>query len=158
MPRVVSDTLRDRIMRSAAPEAPLVLLELTHSQLAQAVRVVNDTLEIEHNSNTYAPVPFRCLWPDDQEEQAPRATLAIDNVGRELTQWIEVSNGAVGAKVTMKKVLRSDPDYVEMSVQMDMIGIELSGEEVQVTLGFPNVYFKPLTRMTFRPESHPGIF
>lgn len=159
MPRPgVSLTLRDRIMRSSAPESPIVLLELNHPQLADTVRVVNDTEKLTHNGADYAPIRLRVVWPDDQEEQAPRATIAIDNVDKELVKWIEVSNGAVGATITMKKVLRSSPNYVEMEVKMDVIAIELKTTFVEVTLGFVNVYFKPLIRVTYRPETHPGIF
>jgi len=158
MPKVVSTTLRDRIMRTAAPEAPVVLLEISHPQLAQTVRVINDTLDLTHNGNVYTAIPFRVLWPDDQEEQAPRATLAIDNVGKELVQWIEASSGGVGAVVTMKKVLRSNPDFVELQVEMDLQAIEMNVSEVQATLGFKNLFQKPLVRLTYRPETHPGMF
>lgn len=158
MPKVISSALRDRIMRTAAPESPLILLEVTHSQLAQPLRLVNDTSDLVHNGNNYVGIPFRAVWPDDQEEQSPRATLAVDNVGREMMVWIEASNGAVGASVVMKQVLRSNPDYVEMQVELGLQSIEVTLAEVRFNLSFPDIFFKPLVRLTYRPETHPGIF
>lgn len=154
----VSPTLRDRIMRSSAPESPLALAELRHPQLATTVRVVNDTSEVIHNGLPYAPIPFRLIWPDDQEEQAPKATLAIDNIGLELTQWVDKSHGGMGATVTFKKILRSNPDYVELAVELELQGIEMTTTEILLTLGHRNLFHRPLVRMHFRPETHPAIF
>ncbi len=158
MPKAVSTTLRDRIMRTSAPESPLDLLVITHPQLVTPVRVVNDTQNLVSGGNTYTALPFRLVWPDDQESTAPRCRLAVDNVGAELMTWLEASGGGHGAQVTLMQVLPSTPNVVEISVQLDVLSITATVTEVQIELGFDNVFFKPLTRIQYRPDTHPGVF
>jgi hypothetical protein len=158
MPKVVSSALRDRIMRTAAPEYPLTLLEINQASLPQPIRVVRDTLDITSNGNVYLAVPFRFVFPDDQEDQAPRASISIDNIGRELMQWLELSAGGQGARVKIMQVLRSAPNNVELSVEMDIISVTATPTEVKAELGFDNIFFKPLCRAQYRPDTHPGMF
>lgn len=158
MPNSVSATLRDRIMRSSSPEHPVVLLEVSHPQLASTVRLVNDTVNLVHGGNTYTAIRFRFVWPDDQEQQAPRAVIEVDNVGKELNSWIEVSNGGSEAVVVLKKVLPSTPNTVEAQITMGLQNIEQKMGVTRFNLSFPDIFFKPLVRMTYRPETHPGLF
>ncbi len=158
MPKTVSNSLRDRIMRTAAPEYPVTMLEISHSLLPEPVRVVRDTLDLISNGHTYIAVPFRFIFPDEKDDEAPRASIAIDNVGRELMQWLEVSGGGQGAKVKMMQVLRSAPDTVEIQIEMDIISVTASPKEVVAELGFENIFFKPLCRAQYRPDTHPGMF
>lgn len=158
MPKAVTTTLRDRVMRTSSPEAPLVLLTITHPLLATPVRVVNDTQDIVSRSNNYVAIPFRVTWPDDQDRQMPRARLAVDNVGRELMAWLEASAGGTGATATLEQILPSTPDVVEISCVLDILSVTANVSEVSAELGFENIYAKPLVRLQYRPESHPGMF
>lgn len=158
MSKTVSTALRDRIMRTSAPEYPLTLLEISHSGLATPVRVVRDNLDITSNGNTYLAAAFRFVMPDDQEDQAPRASIAIDNVGKELMQWLEASGGGQGARVKIMQVLRSAPNTVDLQIEMDIISVTATPKEVTAELGFDNIFFKPLTRAQYRPDTHPGMF
>lgn len=160
MSKTVSSTLRDRVLRTSAPEYPVVLVEIYHAQLAgdHTVRVCNDTNDFVHNGHTYAGIPFRLTWPDDQDQQAPRAKLSIDNVGKELMAWIDISQGGRGAQVTLKQVLPSSPNLVELEVTLALLSVNVSTFEVSAELGFDNIFGAPLVRMFYRPDSHPGVF
>ena len=137
---------------------PLTLLEITHPDLATPVRVVNDTQAITVLGNEFTPLSFRPVWPDDLSQGLPRAGLAIDNVGRELTQWIESTAGGQGAEVRLMQVLRSDPDTIELDITLGLDNVELSQLEVTGELGFEDILNRPATTVNYRPEVAPGLF
>lgn len=158
MARAYSAAYKSTLAGTSAPEAPLILLEINHAALAQPVRVVNDTQDLTSNGNLYIAMPFRCELPDDFEGQAPRARLAVDNVGRELMYWIETSGGGQGSQVTFRQVMRSRPDLIEWSITMSLYNVVATFSEVSGDLGFENLFGLPSIALTYRPDSAPGIF
>lgn len=149
---------KEVIHSTGAKEAPLLLLEINHVDLTTPIRVVNDNQDLVHNGNTFTAMAFRATLPDDLEQGNPRATLAVDNVGRELTQWLELSGGGRGATVRMVQVLRSVPNTVEWDVTLDLADVQVNLLEVSGSLGFEDILNLPGIPLTYRPDVAPGIF
>jgi hypothetical protein len=139
-------------------EAPRVLLEITHPQLGAPIRVVNDTQDLVSNGNTFIAMAFRVSLPDDFAQQLPRARIAIDNIGRELTQWLEASNGGAGAAVRMMQVMPDTPDVLECDYTLDLLNVRQNMIEVSGDLGYEDTLNRPGMVATYRPENTPGIF
>lgn len=157
MARNVSTNYLDAV-NSNGKELPLTLLEITHPGLPTPVRVVNDTLPITVLGNEFTPLSFRPVWPDDLNQGLPKARLSIDNVGRELTQWIESTGGGQGAEVRLMQVLRSDPDTIELDITLGLDNVEMNQLEVSGELGFDDILNRPSVTLTYRPEVAPGLF
>ncbi|MDP1673983.1 MAG: DUF1833 family protein [Burkholderiales bacterium] len=143
---------------STSGEEPVYLLEITHPQLAQPVRVVRDTEDIVSNGETFVALNFDIQLPDDLQGKLPRAPIRIDNVGRELTQWIDESKGGRGAQVRVMQVMRDDPDTLEYDVTMDLLSVRQNGAHVTGELGYEDTLNLPALAMTYRPDNTPGIF
>lgn len=156
--RDYSDSAKEKLSSLTQSEAPLLLLEITHADLAVPVRVVNDNLDILSNGQNYIGLAFRAVPPDDLSQGAPRATLAIDNVGRDLTQWIESSAGGDGSTVRMMQVMRSAPDVIEWDVTMELIDVSMTANEIRGTLQFKNLINTAGITLLYRPENTPGLF
>jgi len=157
MPRNVSSSYKDAV-NSNAKELPLTLLEITHSGLAIPVRVVNDTQDITVNGSVYSAMAFRATLPDDLSQGQPRARLAIDNVGRELTSWIESTGGGKDAEVRLMQVLRSDPDVLEIDITLGLDDVSMTQIEVSGVLSFDDILNRPAVTVNYRPEIAPGLF
>ena len=158
MARVYSSEFKSTLAEVSAPEAPLVLLQIDHPDLATPVRVVNDTQDLTSNSNLYVAIPFRCTLPDDFENQLPKARLSVDNVGKELMYWIETSGGGNGSLVTMSQVMRSRPDQIEWSITMNLFNVSCTITEVSGELGYENLFAKKAIALQYRPNNSPGLF
>lgn len=156
--RSYSQGMRESISSISHPEAPVLLLEINHTDLGTPVRVVNDNQDLTSNGDIYTALAFRATLPDDLSQGQPRAQLSIDNVGRNLTQWIEASGGAEGATVRMMQVRRSDPDVIEWEVTMDLTDVSMDINEVSGTLSFTNLLDRPGITLFYRPENTPGLF
>lgn len=158
MPKAWSQGFKRAANAVATAELPLVLIEITHPALSVPVRFVNDVQDLVSNGDTYTACGFRCVLPDDRKDQLPRARLEVDNVGEELTAWIDGSAGGEGATIRFQQVLRSAPDDVEYEVTMDLQNVTVTWSVVSAELGFENLLDRPLVAVSFRPDTAPGLF
>ncbi|WP_374245326.1 DUF1833 family protein [Zoogloea sp.] len=158
MSRTYSLTARRQLHGTVSDDPPLVLLEITHEALPQPVRVVGDSQDLVSNGNVFVGMGFRVRLPDDVQGQQPRAELGVDNIGRELMQWIEQSAGGRNAKVRFMQVLRSAPDNIEWEISMYLNNVRATVSEVSGELGFPRLLDVPAVGIRADPQTMPGIF
>lgn len=158
MPNTYTPAGRRNLLATSADEPFLDLLEITHPDLEVPVRVVNDRVNITARGNEYIACPFQITQPDDVAEQVPKAQLRVDNIGRELTQWLEYSRGGKGAKCRIIHALRSDPDVFEYDMTLDMSGISIDNLAVTADLGFQNTLMLPAVAVRYDPKTTPGAY
>jgi len=149
---------RRNVLATSADEPMLMLLEITHADLAVPIRVVNDNQKITVLGNEYIACPFQITLADDQDQQVPKAAVSVDNIGRELTTWLETSNGGKGAKLRVMAVLPSSPDILEVDMKMDLSGLSINNETVDGELGYRNTMMRAAVGMRYDPISSPGVF
>ncbi len=148
-----------RTIRESAPERRLLTaLEIRHPAVADPVRVVNDTEDRTIEGNRYVALRFDARLADDVEGQAPQAELAIDNVGRDLTQWLEAAGGGTGATVRVLQVLDIDDPPVEWELTMDLAGVAVDAERVTARLGFDPLLGRAAVTLRHDPQTSPGLF
>lgn len=158
MPKEYSAEYKSTLAEVNASESPLIMLEIDHPDLSEPVRVVNDTQDLTSNGNLYVGFPFRCVLPDDFENQLPKARLSIDNVSRDLMYWIETTGGGQGSTATFKNVMRSNPDLIEWEIQMSLFNVNVTMQEISAELGFENLFGKPAISARYTPTTSPGLF
>jgi hypothetical protein len=122
------------------------------------VRVVNDNLDVTFETNLYTALAFRASLPDDVAQKLPRARLAVDNIGKELVSWLELSGGGQGATCRMIQIMRSDPATVEWEITMDLSNLSITMLEVTGELSFDDLLNKPGVALMYRPSVAPGLF
>ena len=156
--RQFSDNARQNLLAVSADEPFLILLEIIHPDLPVPIRIVDDVQNITSNGEEFTALPFRINLPDDLSGQIPQARLEVDNVGRELTTWLEISRGGVGAKCRIMQVLRSDPDLIELDITLDLTKLSINNQSVQGQLGFVNVLGQSSVTTQFTPTTAPGLW
>lgn len=157
MPRGYTTNYLERTGNTSG-DAPLYLLEIEHAQLATPIRIVNDTQDIVSNGDTYTAFAFRVSLPDDIDKQLPRARLSVDNVGRELVQWLDASAGGKGATVRVMQVMRDAPDLIEFEITLDLLNVSQTAAEVSAELGFDDTLNLAGLPISYRPDIAPGLF
>ena len=153
-----SDKAQRNLLATSADEPFLIHLEISHHELVEPVRVVNDVQNVISNGNEFIACPFDITLPDDIGEQVPKAMLSVDNIGRELTQWLEYSRGGAGAKCRIMQIMRSDPDVVEYDITLDMSGISITNLTVSAKLGFQSTLMQPAVAVRYDPNTAPGLW
>ncbi len=158
MARNLSQDARRNVNATSADEPLLELIEIVHKDLATPARFVNDTVDIVIGGHTFMACRFDLSLPDDKDEQVPAAKLAVDNIGRELTEWLEVSQGGAGATCRLMMALRSNPSNLEFDMTMDLTGLSITNFRVSGDLGFKNTLMQSAVTVRFDPSTSPGNF
>jgi hypothetical protein len=158
MARSKSTRFRRAANALSATETPILLIAITHALSAAPLRVVNDVQDVLSNGNNFVACRFNLVWPDDQDKTTPRATLSIDNVHREVGAFFERTHGGRGAVVTVMQIMRSEPDFIEEQLMLDISGITVTTKSVGGQLGYDDVLNRAGTAYTYRPETAPGLF
>lgn len=137
---------------------PLVLLEIAHALLAEPLRYVNDNQDVVSNGHNYVACAFQFVWPDDQDQQTPVSQLSIGNLGGGLGAFFERTHGGKGTRVIARQIMRSDPNFIEDELRLDLRNIQVTTAAVSGQLGYARILDMPGTAYTYRPETAPGIF
>ena len=122
------------------------------------MRVINDTRNRRIEGAEYVALRFDAKLADDIGGQVPQAELGIDNVGRELTQWIEATGGGVGATVRVMLVLDIEDPPVEWEVMLDVASMAVDQERVTARLGFDPLLGRAAVALRHDPQTSPGLF
>ncbi len=157
MPKNYSANFKKKTGSTAGQEA-LYLLEITHPQLAVPVRVVRDAQNIVSNGNEFIACWFDVQLPTDLENALPQAPIKVDNVGKELVQWLEASDGGKGAQVRVMQIMRDAPDVLEADMTLDLLQVRQNGAFVMGQIGYEDTLNLPALAAHFRPDNTPGIF
>lgn len=158
MAKNYSTNFKSTLAEVNAPESPLILLEINHPDLTTPVRIVNDSVDVTSNGNLYLAFPFRCVLPDDFENQIPKARLSVVNIGRELMYWIETTSGGQGSSCTFKQILRSNPNLIEWEISMNLYNVQVTMNEITAELGYENLFSRPAVSRQYRPNNSSGLF
>lgn len=155
--REVSPRYREAIQAVSATESPLDLLEFHYGGMVRA-RMVRNTEDIVSNGQRYIACMFSFQPPDDQDQQSPKATLAVDNVSGELVRFFEQTHGAHGMQVRWLQVLPSTPDVVEIDVLLDLASLSISPSTINASIGYEDVLRTPAVSYPYTYATAPGLF
>ena len=158
MPKPVSTGFQTHIQSVSRADPELILLEITHQDLAQPIRVVNDTQDLTSGGYLFVAAPFQFTLPDEREGQAPRAQLIFSNVGREMMAWLESSNGGRGAMCRVRVVRRSLPNNIELDFTVGLLNISADMAVVSADLGYDSLMDRSATLLRYDPVVAPGLF
>jgi len=129
--RNLSSSALNSMMNGTESDAVwLVLLELSHPSLVIPYRLVNNTEKIVSNGEDYIAYPFEIILSADDGTKLPEIQLTIDNVDRSLVETIRTL--AEPPKISIKVVLASQPDIVEIEIQ-HMVLREVTYDQYRIT-------------------------
>lgn len=164
--RTLSDKFRLALYSQETGEVVAFLLTFEHADLTEPLRLSTDpTQRLSTNplqygtisrGNTFLFAPIDVLLPEDIDGGDPRASLAIDNVGRELIDAIRsIEEGAI---VLLEAVLASAPDVVEISFpQLKMTNSEYTLVSLTVDLTIDHLTTEPYPGDSFTKAYFPGL-
>src|SRR3990167_2193641 len=145
------------LMAGQTDEAFLLLLTISHADLATPIRVSSDAVNTVSNGETFIPFPFSLSLPDEVTDSPPSVRLSIDNVDRTIMGTIREIDTPLS--IRLEVVAASSPDDVlagpfDFSLrQADGDAASISGE-----LRFEDVLNEPSPAGKFTPAVAPGLF
>lgn len=167
MSRELSDNAKAQLNAQESDDAFVVLLELNHDSFdGETIRLSSDptttlldgTYGTVSNGNDYTFFPFEITLPAQDDTFLGRTVLKIDNVTRDLILEVLQINGDP-ILVTLKIVLASDPDSVEMEYpSLRMTNIAANATDLQADLYPQIIQDEQWPYDNFTRADFPGLF
>jgi hypothetical protein len=153
------DTVGDKIyVWHPQLEIGVSLGDYIKANTAAVVAPTSATLYSLTQPRTYFACAFRIQLPEDVSKMMPQVPLVIDNIGRELTQFLEQSFGGRGAQVTIRQVMRDTPTVIEQEYTLSLLNVRQTMLEVAGQLGYENYLDAPCLPALYTPATAPGLF
>lgn len=157
MPRALSTAAKQAIYAAETGEVFLMLVAISHAQLATPLRFVSNTVDVTSRGNLYLGWPFRLALPAEYDDQLPTVQLQIDNVDRRIMEGVRALTSA--PTVTVEVILASAPDVVEAGpFDFTLRTCEYDALVISGTLAFEDVLNEPYPFQTMTPGHMPGLF
>jgi hypothetical protein len=153
----ITNTTKQAAFVQDTDEIFLALLTIDHADLSSTIRVVNNNVDITSNSNTFTAFPFRLQLPDQKPDAAPRASLIIDNVSREIAQAIR--SISTPATVLIQIIRAGDPDTIEKTfATFNLRNVRWNASSVSGDLVLEEMEKEPFPAGEFSPAEFPSMF
>jgi hypothetical protein len=157
MSRTVSTAFKQAVNAQESGEAELVLLTITHAAISPPIRVVNNTVDIVSNGNTFVAFPFDITLPEDSDAALPGMRLKISNIDRRIIEALRTITSP--ATVTLDVILGSAPNTLEAT----FAGFTLRNVEgdvfwVEGQLLLEDLLNEPFLAFAYDPNLAPGLF
>ncbi len=153
-----TDALKINVNKLNAEEAPIILIEISHPMISEIIRIVQDNKDVVSNGFTYNAVSFQLQRQSDIQGELPKVTLTVQNVGRSLVRWIDMSGGGKQAVVTSKIIRRSDPDVVEEAITLGIERTTVTTMSIVFSLVVYNNLVRRGIKYIFNNKTAPGLF
>jgi hypothetical protein len=135
----------------------LELLVIDHPDLDAPLRFVNNNVNITSNGKLYIAYPFTITLPKDRDRAVPSATLVIDNVTREIGQYIREM--VEPPTVTISIIRIDDLDAVEQEFPtFTLRNARYNSLTVTGELRLTDQAREPYPQRHFTPSEYPGLF
>lgn len=157
MSRSLSSAALQSLHAAETDDAFLILLTISHDDMASPLRVTSDAVATESRGNTFVPFPFELTLPDDMDDRAAQARLLIDNVDRQIVYAVRSLNSA--PSILIEIVRAADPETVEAQfVDFKLVDVSYDAWRVEGVLSIEDFTAEPYPAGIFSPSQFPGLF
>ena len=157
MSRSLSAASLQALYAPETAEAFLILLTLSHAQLATSIRVTSNTQDVSSRGQLFLAYPFDLSLPDDQDRRPPRARLKIDNIDRQIMLSVRQLNTA--PNVLMEIIRAASPDIVEAKFQdFRLVNVTYDSQIIEADLTIEDFTAEPFPSASFSPSLFPALF
>ena len=162
----LEDALKEVYAMAPTDRVPLATIQLSHPSLVDSIFMVQDrvahdfTLE-DDSVETFEPVPFRFIPPSAGENGLQELTLAIDNVDRRVSDFIDgiTGGGNQPVEVTYRPYLADDPATVQLNppLLLFLTDVEINAFEVKGRATFTNIVNMKFPTEYYERARFPGL-
>lgn len=155
--RTLSANATASINASETDEVWLAMVILTHPDFAAPIRLVANTENIVHDSQTFIAFPFNVSLPDEEEGQVAVMNWVAANSSNELLEEFRAVSGPISGSVFW--VLASSPDDIEIGpMDLELRSFEYDDLTISGGLTVEPVLDAVFGKDTMNPGNTPGLF
>lgn len=154
---IVGRLIREAEIASAPRQRIVTAIEIDHPRSPIPVRMVNDTENLVIEGETYVRSRFDARLVDDVERQAPRSEIRVGNVGRDISEWMELVGGRPGGTARIMQVLAGPNPVIEWELTLDLDNMAADSVYATGRLGFDPLLGRPAVKRRYDPQTAPGL-
>ena len=146
---------------SLSGRQPTYAIEIAHPDVTDNIRVIADTQDATIEGNTYTALAFRARLPQQREGEVLAASVEVDNIGREMTQWVEASGGGRGATMRVMEVgfdIGGNAEIVWEVSGLDVGQAQLTNESFSISLTDISAAQSNAVKLRHDASESPGLF
>ena len=146
---------------SLSGRQPTYAIEIAHPDVTDNIRVIADTQDAEIEGNTYTALAFRARLPQQREGEVLAASVEVDNIGREMTQWVEASGGGRGATMRVMEVGFDTSGTAEIVWEVSGLDVgqaQLTNESFSISLTDISAAQSNAVKLRHDASESPGLF
>jgi hypothetical protein len=129
---------------------------IDHTDLAEAIRIVNNTENITSNGYEYIGFPFELTMQTDAEDQIPSVSISIDNVDRTIVEAIRTISSP--PTVYLSVILASSPNVIERGpIELTLRQAEYDAMVVSGNLEPHDILSEPFPMACFTPNTYAAL-
>ncbi len=167
----LKDAIREAYASAPSKEIDLLTIELNHPAFTQPLRVVRDnetlTARLEDTAPEnpgetvdFLPYAFDLELPEMDEYGKPQITITIDNVGRDIMNYVEAAvRTRYKIDVIYRVYLKSDPNGPQndppMVMQIDSITANV--KSITLVAGFADLSSRVFPKQMYTLEQFPSL-
>lgn len=169
-------SLNERLAQEAGSTAEIrvVLVEITHPDLPEPIRLSTDNTErlsvdplyygtrstwrgANPSTEPYLWVIASTLLPSDKEDVPAGGTLILENLDREMVRLVRSYTDM--ATISMAVVLASSPDLLEAEYTgMEILSADIDAGEIVLTFSREEIEMEPFPKDRMTRNNNPGLF
>ncbi len=155
--RTLSTIAREAMFAQETDRVFLILLTITHPELAVTIRVVNNPENIVSRGDTFLAAGFTIALPDETDQGQPRVQLQVDNVDRAMVAALR--SITVAPSVVLEVILASSPDTVEAGpFNFSLRSADYTAETILGELMYEDLLNEAFPAGSFDPSRFVGLF
>lgn len=148
---------------------PIILLTISHASLSSPIRISSDSTQrlretaayVVYGSisrgNEFVFFPFQFALPEQDETQAPKTSIKIDNVDRSLLTIVRSLQSP--PTVSIEVVMSCSVDTVEVTMpDFEIMKFEYDSLVISGDLVLDQYFAEPFPGGVFCPDYFPGLF
>lgn len=152
-----SSNFTHELQADTSTDPLLILITITHADLAGPLRFVANTVDIVSRGNTFTAYGFGFAAPGDGEGGSTSARIVIDNIDRRIVDTIRALS--TPPEILVEIVLGSDPDTVEETFPPFEVR-SANGDRLSISADLTDMDDdgQAAMRWTFVPSLAPALF
>lgn len=155
MPNELSAQLKRQLFGQESDDPFLALVTLSHGSFV--ARLVNNSVDVTSNGQTFTALPMKIRLPVDDGETARDFVLELDNVSLELLASMRSITGDIAVKIEL--ILASMPDVIQMSHEDLVIrAVTYNKQRISARVVLDSFLSVEVTSERYTPSSYPGMF
>lgn len=157
---MVSESFKSETFKRHSAEVALELLEIIDSNLAEPIRLVNNTENITSGGNLYKARWFEVPRAPDLGGDPGETNAMIDNVDLVISALLDQIPDVKESYSVLRwsLILASNPDQVEKTEEYEIKDYELDATNLSLSIVRDNFFTEQYPAHKATPASHPGAF